>query len=253
MMNTKRNPIGATVREFLIAACRGEAGKAFYLAIWLPALSALWAICFISAWRFYPGYQISNRDISDLGDPAMNPKGWEYWALGMGIAAVMTFPPIAYAARRMNELTARQSAGSKRLVFLGSIGMRCACIGLAGLALAPQGPRLDSIHVVSGVFAMGGAYMSLLYFWGAPLFKVRKMSGARLALYMVSAWWGVAGFLATQGYRFFAYGELGHDLKHRSESVLLRFSLWEWMLFAAVTTSFATLLAVLPPNVETSE
>jgi fatty acid desaturase len=95
---------------------------------------------------------------------------------------------------------------------------------------------------------MGGAYVTLLFFWGASIFKIREMSVARLALFTASAWWAVAGFLGTQGYRFLAYGELGHDLKHRSESILLRFSLWEWMLFAAVTTSFAILLALLPPE-----
>jgi hypothetical protein len=71
-----------------------KAGKAFYLAIWLPALSALWAACFVLALRSYPDYQIPDHDISDLGHPVMNPQGWGFWALGMGIAAVMAIPPI---------------------------------------------------------------------------------------------------------------------------------------------------------------
>jgi hypothetical protein len=252
-MNTKRKANNATARRSLIPACHGEAGKTFYLAFWLPALSALWAACFVLAMRFYPGYQIPDRDISDLGDPAMNPKGWSFWAIGMGIAAMMTFPPISYASRRMEALTARQAHGGRRLVSLGSICMRCSCFGLAGLALAPQSHNIDAIHVISGVCALGGVYVTLLFFWGAPLFKIQEMSVARLALFTLSAWWGVAGFLATQGYRFFAYGELGHDVKHRGESVFLHFSLWEWMLFASATTSFAMLVALLPSKVETNE
>ena len=240
-------------RESLLSACRGEAGKTLYLAFWLPVLSALWAACFVLAMHSYSGYRISSHDISDLGDPAMNPKGWWFWSMGMGLTALLAFPPISYAARRMEKLTIRQTDRGRRLVSLCTISMRCACLGLVGLALVRQSYHPDALHVISGVFAMGGAYVTLLFFWGAPLFKIREMSGARLTLFTLSAWWGVAGFLATQGYRFFAYGELGHDLKHRSESILLRFSLWEWMLFAAVTTSFALLVALLPAKVEAEE
>jgi len=149
-------------------------------------------------------------------------------------------------------LTTGQARGGIRLVALGSICMRCTCLGLMGLALVPQGSNLrDTIHTTSGVFAFGGEYVAFLFLWGVALFKVREMSGARLAFFTVSAWWAVAGFLATQGYRFIAYGELGHDVKHKGESILLHFSLWEWMLFAAVTTSFAILVALLPVKVET--
>jgi hypothetical protein len=252
-MSTKRKRSGANARAALISAVRGEAGKTLYLGLWLPVLSAIWAACFLFAWCAYPGYQIANHDISDLGAPAMNPHGWRYWSIGMGIVAFMALPPIAYASRRMAELTSGQSDGGRRLVSLGAICLRGACLGLAGLALAPQGHTFDTMHVISGVFAMGGAYVTLLFFWGAPLFHVGEMSRARLAFFTVSAWWGVVGFLATQGYRFFAYGEVGHDYTHKGESLLLRFSLWEWMLFAAVTTSFALLVALLPPKIHGME
>jgi len=228
------------------ATLRGEAAKRLYLALWLPLLSALWAGCFLLAARFYPSYRIPNHDISDLGDPGMNRHGWWFWSLGMGLAALLSIPPIAYASRRMHELTLTHPDGGRRLVSMGTISMRCALFGLAGLALVPQSHHLDALHIVSGVFAMGGAYITLLYFWGAPLFTVREMSPTRRALITVSAWWGVAGFLGTQAYRFLAYGEVGHDWKHHGESILLRFSLWEWLLFAAVTTSFALLIALLP-------
>ncbi|HEY2860883.1 MAG TPA: hypothetical protein VGJ21_20910, partial [Terracidiphilus sp.] len=45
---------------------------------------------------------------------------------------------------------------------------------------------------------------------------------------------------------YFVYGELGHQLKHKHESLLLRFSLWEWMLFLGGTVAFAVLVTVLP-------
>jgi len=250
-METERKSTGAMVRESLISAWKGEAGKTYQLAFWLPVLWVLWGACFAWAAHCYHGYQISDHDISDLGNPAKNPKGWWYWSLGMGIAAFMIFPPIAFASRRMEELTSRHTRRGKRLVSIGTICMRCACFGMAGLALVPQNHNLDIIHVISGVFAFGGVYVTLLFFWSVPLFKVQEMSVARLVLFTVSAWWAVVGFLTTQGYRFFAYGEVGHALKHRRESVFLRFSLWEWMLFVALTTSFAILVALLPSKSET--
>jgi hypothetical protein len=207
----------------------------------------LWGACFLLSARAYPSYEIPNHDISDLGDPGMNPKGWLIWSIGMGIAAAMIFPPIVHASRRMEELTSRHSCGVRNLASLGSVFTRCGCLGMAGLALVPQGPKLyDLIHTISGVFAFGGVYVTLLFLWGPALFLIRKISATRLALFTLSAVWAVVGFLVTQGYRFLALGEMGHHYKHKSESVLLRFSLWEWMLLAAVTTSFAVLIAILP-------
>ena len=250
-MDAENEASGATARGSLIAAYQGAAEKKAYLTFWLPVLAVLWAACFGLAALLYPGYQLPNHDISDLGDPAMNPHGWWLWSLGMGIAAVMIFPPIAYACRRMEALTVRQSSGGRRLVSLGSMGMRCACLGMLGLALVPQGRGLfDLIHTISGVFAFGGVFVTLLFLWGPALFHVREMSAARWALFTVSAWWAVAGFLVTQGFRYLAYGEVGHDHKHGNESVFLHFSLWEWMLFASVTTSFALLVTLLPAKAE---
>lgn len=236
----------ATYRRSFISAWNGQAVKTFYLAFWLPVLLALWSVCLVLAWRSYPGYQMPNHDISFLGHPALNPKGWWFWSIGMGVAAIMMFPLAAYASRRMEELTTKQAHAGRRLVSLGSICLRCACFGLLGLALATQGSKLDLIHPIAGVFAFGGLYVTILFLWIMPLFNIREMSTARLTIFAVSSWWGVVGFLATQGYRFFVYGEMGRHLKHESESVFLRFSLWEWMLFVAVTTSFVILVALLP-------
>jgi hypothetical protein len=230
-----------------IAAWNGDARKGIYLALWFPALALLWAGCFLLAARTYCGYEITTHDISALGDPGFNPRGWSWWSIGMGIAAVLIYSPIAHASRRMRELTTDQSRGTRRLVSIGAVCMRCGCLGMAGLALAPQRHGLgDLLHVIAGVFAFGGVYVTLLFFWSVPLFRVRDMSAVRLTLFTLSAWWAVIGYLSTQGFRYFAYGEAGHDLKHRGESILLRFSLWEWMLFAALVSSFAVLVAVLP-------
>ncbi len=233
------------LRRSLASAWKGEAGKTFYLAGWLPTLSALWAVCLLLAARSYTGYQFSDHDISFLGHPALNPRGWWLWSLGMGVAALMMFPATAYARRRMEELTSTHTRRGRRLVALGSICLRCSCFGLLGLALVPQGDLLEPLHQAAGAFAFTGMYATLLFLWGVPLFQVREMGAARLALFTFSAWWGVVGYLGSQGYRFFAYGELGRHFRP-GECILLRFSLWEWLLFAAVTTSFATLVALLP-------
>ena len=237
--------------QSLLFAWTGQAGKTCYLALFLPALFALWAACLFFSAHYYPGYRIYNHDISDLGDPGMNPHGWRFWSLGMGIASILSFPPVAYASRRMKELTTGQTHGAIRLAALGTICMRCTCLGLMGLALVPQGSNLrDTIHTTSGVFAFGGEYVTFMFLWGVAIFKVRGMSVPRLAFFTISAWWAVVGFLTTQAYRFFAYGEVGHAVKHKGESIFLHFSFWEWMLFAAVTTSFAILVALLPANTE---
>ena len=241
---TKAGP--ATCRESLRAVWNGQAGKTFYAGCWMPVLVVLWGACFALAWRSYPGYQMANHDISFLGHPALNPRGWWFWSIGMGIASVMMTPLTAYVSGRMKELTAGHAHADRRLVALGALCQRSACFGLLGLALVPQSEKLDPLHQTAGVFAMGGMYMALLFLWLVPLSRVREISVARFTVFAISAWWGVLGFLGTQGYRFLAYGELGRHLKHKSESVLLRFSLWEWMLFLAGTTSFIILVTLLP-------
>ncbi|MGB8353711.1 MAG: hypothetical protein WCD79_07490 [Chthoniobacteraceae bacterium] len=253
-MEPKGKPIGPDALQSLIAAWTGRAGKPCYLTLFLPALFTLWAACLFLSAHCYPGYRFYNHDISDLGDPGMNPHGWRYWSLGMGIAAILSFPPVAYASRRMKELIAGQSRTGIMLAALGSICMRCTCLGLMGLALVPQGSDLrDIIHITSGVFAFGGEYVTFLFLWGVALFKVREISAPRLAFFTASAWWAVVGFLTTQTYRFFAYGEVGHEIKHKGESLLLHFSFWEWMLFAAVTTSFAIFVALLPAKIKAAK
>jgi hypothetical protein len=233
--------------NFLSRAWKGQAGKMFYLGCWLPLLWIIGALCLGLAWHTYPkGYRMPDHDISYLGHPILNPRGWWYWSLGMGISSVMMYPPIAYASRRMKELTCTLDDGTKRLVTLGSICVLVSCAGSMGLALTPQGPKLDAVHKAAGACAFSGMYVTLLYFWGLPLFRLRTISAARLTLFVLSAWWAVVGFLVTQGYRFFALGELEHSAHEKHESLFLRFSFWEWMLFFGVTASFAVLVAVLP-------
>jgi hypothetical protein len=222
--------------------------KTFYLTLWLPLLYALGGFCFFLAWQSYPkGYRLPDYDISDLGHPRLNPHGWWYWCLGLGIASIMIYPPIAYASRRMRTLADEQNPGTRHLVKWGSLCLRASCLGLLGLALTPQGPTLlDAMHQTAGVFAFGGMYVTLLGFWGVPLFRLRTIGTARLTVLVVSSWWAVIGFLATQGYRFFALGELGHSAHEKHESLLLRFSFWEWMLLVGVTSAFYLLIALLP-------
>jgi hypothetical protein len=235
------------VNRLIRSVWEGRASKSFYLAIWLPLLGALWAGCFALAWRAFPGgYKMPHHDISFLGAADLNPHGWWYWSLGMGIASVMSFPLTAYASRRMEKMVFSPGFRGGRLVTLGGHSLRWSCLGMMGLALSPQGGLFDVIHIVSGVFAMGGMYLTLLFLWLVPLCAARQLRAGSFALFAFSAAWGVVGFLLTQGFRFFVYGELGRHIKHKSESVLLRFSLWEWMLFIAGTTSFALLLVLLP-------
>ena len=58
--------------------------------------------------------------------------------------------------------------------------------------------------------------------------------------------WGPAGFLLTQGWRFFVYGELGHDVNVSPQYLLLRFSLWEWLLFFCLFPALLLVVFRLP-------
>jgi hypothetical protein len=240
--------IAGSSDPFPLSVWRGCAPKRFYLTVWLPLLTLLWGACFALAWRTYPQYQFANHDISFLGHPALNPKGWWYWSLGMGIASVMMLPPVRFLNRQMTNITLHQDQRQRNRSSLGSLCLRLSCFGLMGLALIPQGERFDVMHKASGALAMGGMYAALLVLWSAPLSHSGHGGAGRKALLLASAWWGVIGFLATQGYRYFAYRELGRAVKQQDESLLLRFSLWEWMLFVAGILAFVVFFALLPAH-----
>jgi hypothetical protein len=126
---------------------------------------------------------------------------------------------------------------------------------MVGLAVTPQGDLLDPVHQAFGALAMGGLYAALLVCWPLALRLVpasRIRVGCRVLLWVASGW-GVLGFLVTQGFRFLAYGELGHVLKDRHESLWLRFSFWEWMLFACGSVGFAVWCLVLGESDEVGQ
>jgi len=240
-----------------------ELSRTFLLACWIPAQFVVCAVCLVLAARSYPHYSMFDHDVSFLGHPRLNPAGWLFWSVGMGLDGLMLWPVTVYLSRGMRALTAGQSPGRRRLVAAGTVASRCACVGLLGLGLVPQYPGLDPAHQLSGVLAMGGLYVALWIFAGilisspptslepirepcrrrgrshfAPTTpqnrdSPRQLSDRRLAktlLFGLALGWGPVGFLLTQGWRFFVYGEVGHDVNVSSQCLLLRFSLWEWLL-----------------------
>jgi hypothetical protein len=56
-----------------------------------------------------------------------------------------------------------------------------------------------------------------LFFWPFPLWGT-SMGLTKNLLSTLGAYWGPVGFLVTQGYRFFAYGEIGDEIKGKRHS-----------------------------------
>jgi hypothetical protein len=203
------------------------------------------AACLVLAARSYPHYSMFDHDISFLGDRRLNPAGWQFWSAGMGLSGVMLWPVAVHISRRMRALTAGQFPGRRRFVAAGTVASRCACFGLVGLALIPLFPVLDPAHELAGVLAMGGLYVAMWCFAGI-LICSPPISLAKTLLFGLAVGWGPVGFLLTQGWRFFVYGELGHDVNVSPQWLLLRFSLWEWLLFFCLFTAQVVVVSRLP-------
>jgi hypothetical protein len=224
---------------------RYEPSRTFLLSCWIPAQFAICAACLVLAARSYPHYSMFDDDISFLGHPRLNPNGWLFWSAGMGLSGLMLWPVAVHISRGMRALTAGRSPGQRRSVAAGTVASRCACFGLLGLALIPQFPGLDPAHELSGVLAMGGLYVAMWLFAGI-LICSPPISLAKTLLLGLAVAWGPVGFLLTQGWRFFVYGELGHDVKVSPQYLLLRFSLWEWLLFICLFPSLLLVVLRLP-------
>ena len=222
-----------------------ELSRTFLLSCWIPAQFVVCAACLVLAARSYPHYSMFDHDISFLGHPRLNPAGWLFWSAGMGLDGLMLWPVTVYISRSMRALTAGQSPGRRRLVAAGTVASRCACVGLLGLALIPQYPGLDPAHELAGVLAMGGLYVALWIFAGI-LICSPPISLAKTLLFGLALGWGPVGFLLTQGWRFFVYGEVGHDVNVSSQYLLLRFSLWEWLLYFCLFPALLLVVLCLP-------
>ena len=218
--------------------------KIFLLLFWLPAQFAICAVCLALAARSYPHYSMFDHDISFLGHPRLNPGGWLFWSAGMGLAGLMLWQVTAYL-RGTRALTAGQSPAHRRLAAAGTLASRCSSIGLIGLALIPQFPGLDHAHELAGVLAMGGMYVALWLF-AAILIGSPPTGAAKTLLLVLAVGWGPAGFLLTQGWRWFVHGELGHDVHVDPQHLLLQFSLWEWLLFVCLFPALLLVVACLP-------
>ena len=222
-----------------------EPSRTLLLSCWISAQFVICAACLALAARSYPHYSMFDHDISFLGHPHLNPAGWLYWSAGMGLSGIMLWPITVHISRSMRALTAGQSPRRRRLVVAGTVASRCACFGLVGLALIPQFPGLDPAHELAGVFAMGGLYVALWIFAGI-LVCSPPISLGKTLLFGVALGWGPVGYLVTQGWRFFVYGELGHDVNVSPQYLLLRFSLWEWLLFFCLFPSLLLVVLGLP-------
>ena len=196
--------------------------------------------------RVYPDYSLADHDISFLGHPR-EIRGWLFWSAGMGLAGLMLWPVTVHISRGLRALTAGQSPARRRLVAAAALASRCSSIGLVGLALIPQLPGLDHAHELAGVLAMGGMYVALWLIAGL-LAGSPPTSAGKTWLLILAVGWGPAGFLLTQGWRFFVYGELGHDVEAGPQYLLLRFSLWEWPLFVCLFPALLLVVACLPSD-----
>ena len=163
----------------------------------------------------------------------------------MAFAGLMLPPVLGYLLVRMEELTAGLSPWRRKLVRMGVAASRYACFGLIALALIPQYRVLDALHQIAGVFAFGGLYITVLFLWSIPLWGT-SLGFTKTSLITLGACWAPVGFLITQGYRYAAYGEIGDQIKTRHESLLLRFSFWEWLLYFCLMFSLVVYVSVLP-------
>ena len=201
----------------------------FLLLGGIVAQAVIFGACLLLAARLYPDYSMFDHDVSFLGDPRLNPAGWWFWSAGMLLGGVMLWPIVTRLSRTMRALVAEQSPLRRGLAAAGTWAARCASIGLVGLALVPQVEGIGPAHEIAGTLAMGGLYVALWLFAGI-LISNPPISMAKTLLLILAVGWGPAGYLLTQGWRFFVYGEVGHDVNVTPQSLLLQFSLWEWLL-----------------------
>jgi len=223
----------------ILSFLRGEFTKRAMLRYCLPAYAILPASLLFLSSLSYPNYNPVRMDISFLGVPNENPKGWFFWALAMALQGLAAFPAITHMGRRMG-------LADRRFGIYGAYAFAASSAGLLTLGLLPQIAGLETAHIASGTLAMGGAYLGLLMWLRPILFNGACENRSLLPAFLFFIFIGPAGFLSTQGYRVLAGGVKGYDLYDPACPWPLCFSLWEWTLFAGLTLSFLLLLLLSP-------
>jgi hypothetical protein len=217
----------------------------FPLLCWIAAQAVVFAVCLLLSARTFPHYSLIDHDISFLGDPQLNPVGWWFWSAGMILDGLMLWPIATRLSGAIRALVAGQSLARRRLAAAGTFAARCCSIGLVGLGLIPQVPGIGPAHEVAGALAMGGMYVALWLF-AAILITSPPISTLKTLLLILAVGWGPAGYLLTQGWRFFVYDEGGHDVRVTPQLPLLQFSLWEWLLMICLLIAQVVVVCFLP-------
>lgn len=226
-------------QEFLT----GRLSKQYLTRIHVPLMICTFIVFHILAMIYYPEpYDLSLHDISYLGAPALNPKGWIYWAIALTITGILYLPLIPYFFRYFNSV-------SRFWGKLGTIFVSFSAIGMIGLGIFPQYPQFADLHTINATFSFAGMYFTL-FSYGISLTRSVLNKDPRISKFIYTiivglGYGGPIGWVTTQGIRVLLLG--GAFMDHSPDVFfLIRFSLWEWMLLITLLGAFVCLVLIVP-------
>jgi Protein of unknown function (DUF998) len=232
------------VKEFLT----GKFSKRFLTRVYMPIILLQLLIFYLLALSYYDSYDLVHMDISFLGAPGLNPNGWIYWAMGMAVTGVLTFPIIPYLYRLLIQL-------KKPIAIIGSFLLTCFAIGMIGLGAIPQYHHLMLYHGISTSLAFGGLYLAILLILSFFVFKFKwiktkmNLSIGILILLIVLEILPILGAGISQGFRIFQGIDLLTDRNCLGGVICswyMSLSFWEWMMFLGVIANLNIFLYVFP-------
>jgi hypothetical membrane protein len=207
----------------------------FYIT---PLLIIVFSVFMAISWILYPGFNLTRMEISQLGSPDLNPAGWVFWSIGMGLTGVLYLPIIPYINNRIGKINGK-------ITKMGTILLYVSAIGSIGVGVIPQFAHVSfqTIHVINAGMALGGLYLGM-FFWGLPLLK-EKIMQKKLVLIAIFGWGAPIGFIITQSIRLMI--NVPEILEQISTLPwYFTFQTWEWLLMICIMAAFLILIYAIP-------
>ncbi|HMF32172.1 MAG TPA: DUF998 domain-containing protein [Candidatus Lokiarchaeia archaeon] len=218
---------------------RGEFSRDFLTQKYWPVMFVLfWVPVFIASF-FYPGYNIVQDYISDLGVPANNPIGWPIWSFGHAIFGILLFPVIRYLYRQL-------AGEPRKYLRVGTVFLILSAIGILGLGTIPQFsyPGLGEIHATNATLLIGGTYLNL-FSWFPLMRKDPKMKQSIVVARLVAGL-VILGGLALSVLPAFFLDDQAVGCSGGVCPWYLSTPFWEWTFLIGMMVNDVLLFFVIP-------
>ena len=205
----------------------------------MPLCFVLFLSLMLISAAFYPGgYNLLERTISCLGDPALNPfPGWLFFDIAFWSLSALFIPFFLWVYRHLKTIY-------RRIAGMALIASLMSSLGMIMLGFFPQGSATQDLHDLSAGLSFGGFLVSSALSW-IPMIKdiITKGKEKRNFSPFILVFMACTFIIAFSGVIVsrFSYPP--------PASWYAGYPFWEWSLLFAIAIHTALLAIIIPEEI----